>query len=270
VSPWWRERLRVDLAPGGIALTRFRRGWRPAVAQTAAYPVDASGTGWAPALDVLGAALGEPRWQGAAVEVRLSSHFVRFDLLPWTEALATDDERMTHGRVELESVHGARAREWVLRIDDAAPGEPAPLCAIDEALLQGLQALAAQARGTLVSVAPRFVSAFNRQRSQLGGPRAGFAVLEPGRLTLALLQGGRWARLSSVRVPGRPAEALGAELQQAMAVGQVDEPGRLVVAAVGHVEPLPGRIAGWDVVDAQEPLLHPRPGMAARAEAAVS
>jgi hypothetical protein len=259
VSPWWRERLLVDLTPASVELTRFRRGLRPAVAHSAAYGAEVPGSGWAPALDVLRHALAEPRWQGAAVEVRISSHFVRFGLLPWSATLATDDERLAHARLEFETVHGARARAWSMRIDDAAPGGHAPVAAIDEALLQGLTEACRQAGSRLVSVAPRFAAAFNRQRARLAGARAGFVLLEPGRLTLALLARGAWARLSSVRTAASAGEALAAELQQALALGEVDGPGHLVVAAVGSAnEQLPASVADWEVTRAQEPMLPAR------------
>lgn len=247
MSPSWRERVRIVLAPGSVELTRFRRGFRPRVGYTTTVTVD-SGSSWEDAMAVLESALAEPRWRKAEAEVLLSSHLVRLHLLPWSESLATDAERLAHARAELEAVHGERVRDWTLALDDAPVGQAAPLCAIDTALLDTVRAKCQAASLAVHSVRPQFVAALDEHRARLRARTCGFAFCEAGRLTLALYESGACRWLANPRVGVALSEALAAEIRQAEALGSVGGNGRLHVAFAGARQALPGRIAGWEVV----------------------
>ncbi len=256
MSPSWRERVRIVLAPGGLELTRVRRGLRPGAAHTASIPVDPA-TSWDGALSALDVALTEPRWRKADAEVLLSGHFVRVHLLPWSASLATDAERLAYARAELEAVHGERVRDWTLMLDDAPVGQAAPVCAIDTALLDALRVKCAVAALKLRSVRPQFAVALEPHRAQLRARNGGFAFAEAGRLSLVLYEAGACRWLANPRVGVALAEALAAEVRQAEALGAVAGNGRLHVAFAGAREALPGRIGGWEVVSlpsAQGPL----------------
>lgn len=261
MSPSWRERMRIVLAPGGLELTRVRRGLRPRTAHAAALPVPPATTSattpttatptptsWDGALAALDAVLTEPRWRKADAEVLLSGHFVRVHLLPWSASLATDAERLAYARAELEAVHGERVRDWTLVLDDAPVGQAAPVCAIDTALLDALRVKCAVAALKLRSVRPQFAVALEQHRAPLRVRNGGFAFAEAGRLTLALYQAGACRWLANPRVGVALAEALAAEVRQAEALGAVAGNGRLHVAFAGAREALPARIGGWEVV----------------------
>lgn len=247
MSPSWRERVRIVLAPGSVGLTRFRRGLRPAAAQTTSIPVVSAGS-WEDTVAALDEALTEPRWRKAEAEVLLSSHFVRVHLLPWSESLATDGERLAYARAELDAVHGERVRDWTLVLDDAPVGQATPVVAIDTALLEAVRTKCREASLKLRSLRPHFAAAQADQRARLRARSCGFAFVEPGRLTLALFESGACRWLANPRVGVALSEALAAELRQAEALGAVTGNGRLHVTFAGAREALPGRVGGWEIV----------------------
>jgi hypothetical protein len=256
VSLSWRDRVRIDLAPDRVALTRFSRGFRPRLVEQGIHEVHAAPASatapWQAAVDLLDRTLTEARWRKAKVHVRLSSHFLRLHLLPFSAALATDDERLAFARMELEAVHGERVSGWTLILDDAPAGAATPVCAVDTALLDALRTSCTRAALTLGSIRPAFAAALEGQRGRARPPRYGFAFAEDGRVTVALYEGGTCRWLANPRVGAALTETVGAELQQAQVLGGIGGGGRLQVAfaerrSAGGREGLPLRIGGWEV-----------------------
>lgn len=263
MSPSWRERVQVTLAPTGVELTRYGRGFRPASIASAAVRAEPGET----AADLFARALADTRWHRADAQVVLSGHLVRYEMLPWSAALATDADRLAYARLEFAAVHGDKAQSWELALADAPAGEPAPVCAIDAALIASLKATCVSATLSLVSVTPRFVSEFDRLRQHIARGPGGFALVESGRLTLGLFDQGRWRALSNPRFEGQVAAALAAELTQAQALGTVGGDGaRLHVVFAGTPDVLPSKLAGWDVMvhDREPAALEAAPRLARR------
>jgi hypothetical protein len=262
VSLSWRDVLRVKLAPHGLRIARHRRGWRSPAAETFDVAVAAAAEGsaaWTAATDALEQTLLAPRLRGAHLDVALDGGFVRWLLLPWSAALATDAERHAYALLEFESVHGERARGWRIRLGDARPGEPSPACAIDEALHDRLAAIASAAGGRLIAVQPAFGTALDRHRRVLTAPSAAFALVERGRCTIAAFERGRWRHLESVRIAGRLSDAIAAPLARIDALGVCPEsPRRLHVVFDASPEALPAHVGGWDVVTADDAAPAPR------------
>jgi hypothetical protein len=256
VSPWWRDALHVRLAPHGLRIERRRRGLRPTVGEAFDEPVTpASGEAppWQAAADALERCLQAPRFRGADLHVDLGAAFSRWLLLPWSAALATDVERLAYARLEFEAVHGERVRGWRLRLGDGRPGEPAPVCAIDDALGDRLDGIAVAAGARLVAVRPAFGAALDRHRRVLSAPGAAFALVEPGRCTIAAFEAGRWRHLESGRWQGRMADALAARLARIDALGICPgTPRRVHVLFDDLPEALPARLGDWDVVPVEE------------------
>lgn len=251
MSPWWRERVRIDFAPDRVALTRFSRGFKPRLVEQGIHELETLAPGWEAARDLLDRVLVEARWGKAEAHVRLSSHFVRLHLLPFNAALATDDERLAFARMELEAVHGERVHDWTLILDDAPVGAAAPVCAVDSALLEALRASCARAALKVGSMRPAFAVVLDQQRGRMRAPRYGFAFVEHGRVTLALYEGTACRWLTNPRVGSALGEILGAELQQAQMLGGIGGGGRLQVVFANQREGLPARIGGWELAVAE-------------------
>jgi len=239
---WFAERWHVALQPGALTVVQRGRGARggaPEHAECLPCPQAAPGdAAWAPVLQALASWLaGRPR-PPRVLHAVLSGHFVRWQLLPWSDALVRPDELAAYAALRLREVYGAAADAWQVAYAAPAPGQAVAACGVDAALLARLRAVCA-ARGTrLQSVTPYAAAAFGHWRRALGRQTTYFGVLEPGLLLLGLQRGGQWRSLRSERVPAsgpRLAEALRRmQGQQALAAG-LDERGLpLYLAGVQH------------------------------------
>lgn len=245
------------LAPSGVELARYGRGLRPALIAAGSVAAEAGeGPG-----EALARALADTRWHRADAQVLLSGHLVRYQMLPWSAALATDADRLAYARLEFVAIHGDKAQSWDLALADAPVGEPAPVCAVDAALVASLKATCTSAALKLSSITPRFVAEFDRVRQHVAKGPGGFVLVESGRLTLGLFDNGRWRALSNPRFDGPVGAALAAELTQAQALGAGGDAARVHIVFAGIAEPLPSKLAGWDVMvhDSEPAVAAPRP-----------
>lgn len=183
---------------------------------------EAEGTGWREALAALEALLSEKKT--SRVALMLSSHFVRFLVVPWDASLAAGEEREAYLRHRFGAVYGERVAQWAFSVE--ASGEGTRLAsAVDAALLDEARAAAARQRTRLAAVQPLAVAEYNRARRRLSGENLFFAVLEPRRACAFLVQGASVARVAN-RLAADPA----AELRRIVA---------LESAAAGADGPLP-------------------------------
>lgn len=187
--------MRIALTPGRVALANGG-GYHDAVATT---------PGWAGALEALAGLLAAHRATGRA-SVTLSQHFAPVHLVPPPPVVLRLREQQAWVRDALGHQYGAASRDWQLVWQASPPGEPYLASHLAADQLAGLEGLARSTSLRLARVQPWFVTACNRQWP--GRAPAWFALAEPGRLTLARLQGGRIRQLRSVRMQGDPAAAL--------------------------------------------------------------
>lgn len=207
---WSAERpWQIALAPQGATL--LRRSWRGAVLHTEHLPCSpshapaaAQDAPWHDAVQALGEGLArQPRTKltPRAVRVVLSGHFVRWQLLPWRDALVHPRELAAYAGLRFREVFGTPAAQWQVAYAATAPGHAVAACAIDTALVAALRARCAAAGTRLVAVTPYASLAFGRWRRTVGQQPAFFGVLEPGHVALGLLEGGHWRSLRSARLP---------------------------------------------------------------------
>jgi hypothetical protein len=186
VSLSWRERVEVGFYPDRLVLVRGK-----ATESIALAPAAPPEPRWRAGLDALA---GLEALTGAEVTVVLSSFFVRYALVPATEALVGAGERLAFARHCLARVYGSVAEGWVVRLS----GEVA--CGVELRLIDGLRSALAARGNRLRSVQPRLMAAFNRHRRQLGEQPSWFVDVEPGLASLALLASRRWQSLRSVKL----------------------------------------------------------------------
>jgi hypothetical protein len=175
---------------------------------------------WQPAVAALADQLAKQRGQVSRVSVVLGSSFVRWQLVDWPPQAGSDTELQAFLRLRFRGVYGAASAAWRLAHAVASPGQALPACAVDEALPAALAQAAKGAGARLVSVRPYVSSALDHWRGQWRGRAAWVAVVEPGHLTLALLDArGHWLGLGAVHRAEGPAwrEAL-AGLQSRLAL----------------------------------------------------
>ena len=210
------ERLLVVLALQRVELWRRTGLGRSAGDyQSAACAQAPGGESWRPAVEAMARLLARTPRPGAAMDVALSSHFVRFQLVPWQAELSDAEERLAYARYLFRDVYGSLADAWEVRLSEEPPGAPAVACAIDGALLEALRRTADEAHCRLRSVQPGYAAAFNRRRRALRGDCVAFAMAEPGRVCLGLLRNERWVALRNQGSGEDIAQTLSSMLDQA-------------------------------------------------------
>jgi hypothetical protein len=136
----------------------------------------------------------------AGVTVVLSNHFVRYALVPWSDALSSEAEEEAYVRHHFTRIHGERAKSWLFRSSEARHGAPRLCSAIDRQLLEELKACFPKSRkARLVSVQPQLMTVFNRARSAIPRSGAWLLVAEPQRACVGLHAGGQWRAVQNAK-----------------------------------------------------------------------
>lgn len=246
------ERIEALLAPEALYLRRD--GGSMFVDLVAEGPA----AGWRAPLEALEHALRQrpPRSAPAAarlpaalaarfaprLDIVLSEHFARWQVLPWQAELATPAEQEAYARHSFREVYGELARHWQVRVAGQAPGVATPACAIDGELLGALRALAAANGCHLGSLRTLFASAAERWRRKLPRGVVWLALLEGGYLSLGLLRDRRLLALhgEAVAVAERGDVLAGLLARMAIGAGIAPDAGRMLLCGEGAENcPLP-------------------------------
>lgn len=197
MSPSWRSGIDALLQPQRVCVRRYARGLTPRLVAQASAPV-AAPTPQA-AVEALAGLLQDSG--GGALRVTLSSHFVRYALLPPSDLLVSPDDWASFARASFARVHGAAAESWQVAVDRTAAGA-AVACGIDAALVEQLRACAKAARASLAALQPALMAVYNELRPQFGTDACRLVIVEPGLATVARIGDGGWLRLRVQRLAG--------------------------------------------------------------------
>jgi hypothetical protein len=201
VSPLWRDEVGLYVAPKRIVLTRMKRGIRAVHVAERNIAVDTGDTNqWEAALGTLEGCLADTTWHHANARLIVSDHWCRYAIVPWSDALSDQAERIQHARYCLANTYGEVVTQWTVTVNDAAPGTSQIACAIPTALLNGIQALTEPNGLRVMSVQPQLIAAFNGWRGKLPRGGAWFVSLEEGSLAAAHFTPSSWDRVRSVRI----------------------------------------------------------------------
>jgi hypothetical protein len=181
---WRNKQLRIGLAPDRVYMSGQK-----------AVELPLNDGGWTAAVE----ALGELKGMKGEAAVVLADQFVRYTLLPWNEALKSDEQWNALASHRFTTLHGPRAGEWQVNVAQTAPMGPRLACAVDRALIQRLAEVFVKLNVRLASVQPFLVAAFNKIRRTVGNGSCWIVVEEPGRLTLSLIQKGMWVAIRTRR-----------------------------------------------------------------------
>lgn len=197
------DRVAVAITPTRIALLRMHGLLRPKVVAKSSVAVTSGSAinSWQPALDTFAQLVrNDAQWQAAAVDVVLSNHFVRYQLIPWSAVVTSAAMRSAYVRESFAQAYGDSAASWTYAVNTTRHGADWFASAIDTALLTQLEDAVGQGQSTLRSVVPYLMPAFNRARRLLREKHLWFVQQEPGKLLLMLVIDGRWQAVSSHQV----------------------------------------------------------------------
>lgn len=193
MSPLWRDQIRISLRPTQVALLRLGKGLKPrltAKTAVACQPV-ADDAPWDGALAALDGLLQKPEWQHADATVVLSNGYTRFQLLPWNENIASEEEQRAFAQHKLAAVYGDSS-EWEMRIAEGNAKTESLACGVRRSLLDSIAACCGNHGVRLRSVQPYLMAAYNHVRHELAKGSIWFAVAEPERVCVMLLENGAW------------------------------------------------------------------------------
>ncbi|MCB1916474.1 MAG: hypothetical protein KDG52_12260 [Rhodocyclaceae bacterium] len=203
MSLLFRSEFCAALAPGRIELTRLAYGlrrrleaWRRADLSPAAGDADC----WRFVLEGLASMLQGDRPVRGRLKVVLSSHWVRFQVIPWNPEIGSPAEFAGYARACFERVYGEAAANWEIRFDEARTGCGRMACAIDRELIDGIARVTREAGCRLSGVQPYLMHAFNPLALPLGRKRFLFVLAERGRVTIAAGDRGGWTAVRNCSV----------------------------------------------------------------------
>lgn len=265
------DRLGVALFPDRLVLARASGSLRRHLKHkeiVAVGPARANTPLWRPAIDALAGKVAAGTASGAEVTVVLSNFFVHYALVPWSDALDSDEEKTAFARHCFVRVHGAEAESWVLKLGASSPGKPRLACAIEATLIDALNEVMTPVGRRYRSLQPHLMASFNRWRTRLGEKPSWFVVAEPGLLCLALLRDGQWQSLRTIKVgPDWLNELPGALTREACLADDPAECDEVLVFAPEAPHPALLNAGKWRIKNLLPVLL---PGMAAGVDAPYS
>lgn len=195
------DRVLIGLAPSAVSIVRVSGPWRGRVASAQVVDCDPAfgAEAWQGALAMLAQAAAGLARDAVNATIVLSNHFVRYALVPWSDALDSAEEELAFARHTFVRIHGDRAKAWDVQIAGEARGAARLASAIDQGLVDALRAcFPSSGKAYLVSVQPHLMSAFNLWRRRLG-PDAWILIIEPQRACLAMRSKGQWNAVCNKR-----------------------------------------------------------------------
>jgi len=197
-----RDRLLISLAPGSVELVRVASGLQPRVLEKRALDCDpAPGPEpWRNAIAALAAAAEQLRGERVDVTVVLSNHFARYAVVKSDATRVDAEEALALARFHFGRIYGEAAKEWDIRSSESARGAPRLASAVDIGLVPAIrECFPPRGAARLVSVQPYLMSAFNRWRNTIAQQDSWMLLIEPQRACLALLAGGQWTEVQTLR-----------------------------------------------------------------------
>jgi len=200
---WRADEVGLALYPDRLVAARTGGAWRRRLRDRQVLELATpapEAPSWQPALEALARLVAEGALAGANVTVVLSSHFVHYALVPWSELLNSESDQLAYARQRFVAVHGPAAQGWALRLSRSALRQPRLACGAPQSLIDALGEVLSPLGARYRSLQPHLMASFNRWRSRLGARPVWFVAAEPGMTCLALLRDGQWQSVRKLRI----------------------------------------------------------------------
>ena len=245
--PSWRDEVRIALCPDRVILARVSGHWRGHVTAKHIVRVAAlHATDWRACMEALRETLADERWGNAQATVIVSSHFVQYALVPWSEELVAADEKRAWVQHHFAEAYGESVANAEYRWSEDGPAAPCITSAVNGEFVNQLRRTFEATSLELKSIQPYFMAVFNRWRRRTNRSAVWMLVVEPGRVSLGSMAQGKWRRIVSRRIGAD----LRSELRIVLSREQVlcdaaDAP----VSVLAYVPEVPKfEIPGWNEV----------------------
>lgn len=258
MSRLWRDQLHVFLAPGRMDWVRLKRSFKsmPLAKATVFFNPGESEPNWSEVLRQLNSVLANAA--GAELSVVVSNHWVRYVALPPQREITTPDEVKSYAGFRLREVYGDRVDAWQLSISDWNPLDGAVCAAISRDLMMQLEQLVSACRCKIKVIEPYLASVHDRWQAQLKGEKVFLAVVESGRICLAVIHHGRWQSIRNQRISGNIGDDLLAALdQEAIGCGVKEALAFVHLFAPEHPDLTLPHDSGWSAIALSDGKLPP-------------
>lgn len=206
----WPEPVRVGIFPERVLACCDGAGWRRTAPARCAVALPGGRLEAAQLVPrIIEAIEGLDLTRVGGVSVLLSNHFVRYQLLPSSDALVTQADWLAFAGHKFGKAHGDEAASWDIRVAAAGAGVSRVASAIPPGLHEGLR-LGLKAAGLrLASLQPALMASVERMKPLLKHQEAAWLVAhEPGIVALGYVVGERWQALRLRKVGDDWLEAL--------------------------------------------------------------
>ena len=195
MSLLFRDRLIVGLAPERLTALRFTGRWRQKIhAQHDQGLLSGKQNYWDEVIAALEILLEQPGWGASQVNVVLSSHFVHYLVIPKGEGLSVQRQNDL-AQLIFRNIFGELSHEWELRTSPSAR-QSTLASGVPMQLLTALHD-ACEGRAYLRSIQPGLMPIYNALRPQIINGSGTLALVEPGRISLAVINNGQWESIVS-------------------------------------------------------------------------
>jgi uncharacterized protein YqfB (UPF0267 family) len=185
VLPLLRKELRVVLCPNKVIVMALSNRLHRKVILRAALPVIPDNTSdWHPAIAALDQWLTANGLGKAGVKIWLSSCFLRFAMMPFSDGVSSYAERLTVAGLLMESIYGENASHWKLTLDDEKYGEPCLISAMDSELWEAFNQMFIPKQSKIISIQPYVASVRNSFNNQIQDGDSLLAVVEDEQVVL--------------------------------------------------------------------------------------
>jgi len=257
VSQLWRDHIQVFIAPERVDLVRVSRSIK-GLGRTVQSPRitfscerDSDQPAWASPVRKFESLMKEAT--DTEVTITLSNHFIRYVTLPPQTEIKKPGEVDTYALFRLREIYGERADNWKHSVSAWDPLGGAICAAIDANLIDQLEEISKSYRIRLKNIEPYLASVFDSCKQQLHAPRIYFALVETGRICIALLINGTWQNIRNQRILNDVEKELLVALdQEAVLYGQREITEQVHLFAPENPEFKLPVDCGWDITS-----LHP-------------
>lgn len=186
---------------------------------------------------------------GAEMIITLSNHFVRYITLPPQAEITTPEEVFVYAAFRMREVYADRINNWELSVSAWNPSNGAICAAITRDFLMQLQQLAVQYNVKLKRIEPYLTSTFDQWHQSFSNERTCYALIETGRVCIALLADGVWHGIRNQKIMHCLADELLAALDQEIIFsGHKSDVEEVIVFAPEHPDLALPKDCGWKII----------------------
>jgi len=204
VSQLWRDHIQVFIAPERVDLVRISRSLKgfgrpvqaPRITRSCAH--DPGQSIWEAPLQKFEELIKDAT--DTEVMITLSNHFIRYITLPPQADITKPSEVYAYATFRMHEVYGERADKWKLSVSAWDPLGGAICAAMNHDLIARFEEIVRRYRIKLKGIEPYLASTFDHWKQLLYGPRVYFALVETGRICIALLINGIWQNIRNQRI----------------------------------------------------------------------